>query len=640
MSNKLGNKQYTRLYRDWIVLINDKPEVELVSEGRSYKRDINEDVTSISVNYNIDAPPATCDIEIQAPRHKSQGEPLPYRDGSKVQIKDFDEIKVYARNRFKYPGGKTEFSEIFRGIVIRIVDSGEGSNHRITLNCVDMLYWWKIMRMNINPSLINRLTYSFRTKNDAKKTIYGDRNPYEIISYISKIYKIDFAGDNTKYVPRTQAQAFAADTNASNIMKVWEERFKKVERRLAFYGLAGATDSDESKTNKYDKKAKRDSDAKRNSKRHRSSSADSVSQIDGTDQFKTVTIDIDKNSLTKFKPFEQIFIPSAFQDEYKTRLEIAQELARICGYEFFQDTGGYITFKPPFYNVKIDRSAAPVYVVEEPDLISADFSSNSEEVVTEMSVKGVYSTQYASSLDEGVRAFYRDGYMASQYGIQTQNMEVAWIRSSTQALQYAVSELDKINSYRFQASLSITGRPELRLGMPIYIVSHDAYWYITGIAHNLSGDSFTTTITATAKRDKFVHEGQEMKNAVLKSDTSGIDPNNDSRIKTHVVQSVNGKISSGRVSTVTVSKDSIELPVSDELGYELTGGFPYGRSFTVSGDGSLTDSSGNSISPLSVAEVKTNYEVKNKTTSTQDQNTATQQVQSVAPNLDDFKHMG
>jgi len=637
MSNKLGNKQYTRLYRDWIVLINDKPEVELISEGRSYKRDINEDVTSISANYNIDAPPATCDIEIQAPRHKSQGEPLPYRDGSKVQIKDFDEIKVYARNRFKYPDGKTEFSEIFRGIVIRIVDSGEGNNHRITLNCVDMLYWWKIMRMNINPSLINRLTYSFRTKNDAKKTIYGDRNPYEIISYISKIYKIDFAGDNTKFVPRTQAEAFVADTNASCAMEVWEDRFKKVERKLAFYGLAGATDSDESKTNKRDIKAQSGSKAKRDSNRSRSSSADSVSQIDETDQFKTVTIDIDKNSLIKFKPFEQIFIPSAFQDEYKTRLEIAQELARICGYEFFQDTGGYITFKPPFYNVKIDRSAAPVYVVEEPDLISADFSSNSEEVVTEMSVKGVYSTQYNSSLDEGVRAFYRDGYMACQYGIQTQNMEVAWIRSSTQALQYAVSELDKINSYRFQASLSITGRPELRLGMPIYIASHDAYWYITGIAHNLSSDSFTTTITATAKRDKFFHKGQEMKNAVLKSEAMGVDPNNDSRIKTHVVQSVNGVMSTGSVSTVTVSKDTIELPVSDELGYELTGGFPYGRSFTVNEKGNIEDSSGRVISPSTVPDILTNYEIKNKTKGAQDQDVASPQDGGVEPNPRFFK---
>jgi hypothetical protein len=605
--NRLGNKPYTRLYRDYRVVIGGSSILRKTVEGKEYLRNINDDVTSISINYNIDAPPATCDIELQSPRHKREGEEQSYTTHAGLLINDFDEIIVYAKNRFADSLGEIGEQEVFRGIVTRIVDSGTGNDHKISLNCSDLLYWWKIMRMNINPSQINRELYSVGTKNNTKQAIFGDRNPYEIIAYITAIYGSDFAFENTVYTNQEDSRIARDETNNSGAMERWRKRFEEIKTRTFFYGVKKAGIG-----SKVSRKEKSTSDLIEVTGIGNTVTG-LVSSPLGESDYTYVTVDVDKSVLQKFKPYELLFIQGLYEDEYKDRLDIAQEVARLCGFEFFQNTNGLIYFKPPFFNMKIPKGGNPIYILEDIDILNADFSSNSEEVVTEMSVQGKVSTEFSVSLDESIRAFYRDGKLAREYGVQTQNMEVTWIRSGIQALQYAISELDKINSNRFQASITIPGRPELRLGYPIYIPSYDEYWYVTGISHSISPESFTTTITAASKRSRYYHNNQILKDGVLTMKVGDEIKSKDDRFKTFILQGINGVMSSGSTTTVTKEGSSIKMPVSDGEGYDLIGGFPYGRSYSVGLSGDLVSSAGETLLAANVGDVLTNYDSKQRT---------------------------
>ena len=48
-----------------------------------------------------------------------------------------------------------------------------------------------------------------------------------------------------------------------------------------------------------------------------------------------------------------------FETEYLSKLEIANAVRTITGFEFYQDVTGDLVFKPPMYNM--DTSTDPVY---------------------------------------------------------------------------------------------------------------------------------------------------------------------------------------------------------------------------------------------------------------------------------------
>jgi hypothetical protein len=66
-----------------------------------------------------------------------------------------------------------------------------------------------------------------------------------------------------------------------------------------------------------------------------------------------------------------------FNSEMMSKLEIANAVTALTGYEFYQDVDGDLVFKPPFYN--LDTRQDPVFVVEDADLISISEASSEPE---------------------------------------------------------------------------------------------------------------------------------------------------------------------------------------------------------------------------------------------------------------------
>jgi len=88
-----------------------------------------------------------------------------------------------------------------------------------------------------------------------------------------------------------------------------------------------------------------------------------------------------------------------------------------------------------------------------------------------------------------------------------------WLHGSAQCRFWGRAELIRQNALIRQGSVTILGRPELRLGYPVYIPSRDAFYYVKGIENRFSfGGTFTTTLTLAAERAQ-----KEMKNGIFRN---------------------------------------------------------------------------------------------------------------------------
>jgi len=92
------------------------------------------------------------------------------------------------------------------------------------------------------------------------------------------------------------------------------------------------------------------------------------------------------------------------------------------------------------------------------------------------------------------------------------------LHSSGACFQWAKVELAQQNSQIKQGSMTIMGRPELRLGYPVYVPCKDCFYYVKGIDHQFSlGGSFVTTLTLVAERAKMRDSEGVLKNGLFRS---------------------------------------------------------------------------------------------------------------------------
>jgi hypothetical protein len=87
---------------------------------------------------------------------------------------------------------------------------------------------------------------------------------------------------------------------------------------------------------------------------------------------------------------------------------------------------------------------------------------------------------------------------------------------------------------RFEGSITIPGRPEVRLGLPVYVESRDCFYYVSNITHSFTfGSQFTTTLGLRGRRAKFAsteYVGRTVLGDVtLNIDLNGVNRDNEGR---------------------------------------------------------------------------------------------------------------
>jgi hypothetical protein len=328
-----------------------------------------------------------------------------------------------------------------------------------------------------------------------------------------------------------------------------------------------------------------------------------------------------------FKPFFRIGDKSNnlsyTSNSYLSNLEIINKVKSITGFEFYLDSNGDLVFKPPFWNLNVKENR--VFVIDDEDIYSWDFSEDANQVVTRVDITGGLFVNTPTDAPITPRATFTDWNLARQFGIKSEQSSVPYFTQANMCYFHAISEMDKINSNRFSASITIIGRPELKLGYPVYIASRDMFGYIENISHSFSfGSQFTTTIELSSIRRKYVGTGSDLIQSsdqsvvptvnlrgqqvalVFRKGDEDLQKNNaatyyrtnrtgyyeeklmsDSEVQGFLQKIESAKSEDNQDKYLEVL-DSF-IPVSDEEGYELIGIYESGRSLKLTSDFKLRE---------------------------------------------------
>lgn len=477
---------------DGIVYLNGQPDLIACGDCRR-SFDINKYITSVQVDLNVDNAPGSASINLSIPRHTIddfmvEGEPI---------VAPMMEVEIYAKGYYLVEG-LPQYYPIFWGLVTEVSDSYSGGEHTFSINCADILKWWELCRMNVNPSFTQpagQLGKDYITGN-----VFHGANVYDIIWTLAQQSFGDVVhatGSLTSLIKEKQQR----DTFAralGDMMGYWNQRFSQVRSNMLLYGTSGAAVRGD---------VLYEYQANKNSKGVSKFASAAVRKANGGDNSSQMLF-----SPESVQPFRSSLSnsgnPNLWQSEFQTKLEIANACKEAVGFEFYMDVTGDIVFKPPFYNLDI-LSNKPVSWLQDIDIIDWDFSESEAEVVTHLQMQGSYE---GGAMDMGITSDFNtpftqviDYHLLRKYGWRSQSYSAEYLSSTFDMFWSGVDILDRMNSRRHRATVNIPLRPELRLGFPIYVAPKDQVWYVQGISHNIQfGGRAQTTLTLTAKRGKFL----------------------------------------------------------------------------------------------------------------------------------------
>lgn len=474
---------------DAVVYINGEQEVVGCPQcTRSFN--LNKYITSIQTDLNIDSVPGSATISLSIPRHTIDDF---YFDGNPV-ITAMMEVEIYAKGYYLVEG-LPQYYPIFWGIVTEVSDSYSSGEHTVSIQCADILKWWELCVININPAYT---AASGQMGRSLTGNVFAQINPFDIIFSLAQYSFGDVVvatGSMNAFVSDSgQRQTF--DAALGDMMAYWEKRFARMRSNLVLYGAAGVAVRGESLFSEYSKVPGPSPKSP--------IAASAVLRANGDEGL------IFNPTSSAVSAYKQVPANAGqidlWQSEYQTKLEIANVCKESIGYEFYMDVTGDIVFKPPFYNLDV-LSNKPVSWIQDIDIINWEFSESESEVVTQLSLIGNYGGTVDYGLPQEVTpaSSVTDYHLLRKYGWRSRPYNAEYTTSPHLMFLHGLDVLDRINSKRYRGSVTIPYRPELRLGFPIYIAPKDQIWYVNGISHSISfGGQATTTLQLTAKRQKFV----------------------------------------------------------------------------------------------------------------------------------------
>lgn len=219
----------------------------------------------------------------------------------------------------------------------------------------------------------------------------------------------------------------------------------------------------------------------------------------GRVHIQVLPFDVASKGLRDLSVYKTIFGASFqnWQNEYRSHLEIANEVAQLSNYEFYADQFGDLWYhQPRFDNYHILTHPEPeTYILREDDIISHQFTENDQDVVTSLYVAGQPNYVETSPQIIKMTGFYEDSSLLRKYGRRMLSISHPYITQAKDCFYFAKSWMTRINAARFVGSITILGRPELRVHMPVYVPMRNMVYYITEISHKFTyGQSFTTTL--------------------------------------------------------------------------------------------------------------------------------------------------
>jgi hypothetical protein len=480
---------------DAVVYINGESEVIGCPQcTRTF--DLNKYITSIQLDLSVESAPGSASISLSIPRHSIDDF---YFDGNPI-ITTMMEVEIYAKGYYLVEG-MPQYYPVFWGLITEVGDNYSGGEHTVSINCSDILKWWELCNMNINPAFIGS---SGQQGRNLFGNVFNSTNPYDIIFTLANVSFGDIVtgAGSMNAIVRERNAGQNTDAALADMMLYWEKRFARMRSNLVLYGTNGVAVRGETLFQRYSRDGVVDV-------AHLASTVVNEatgSPGDGTGGGQFAFNPAAQNVTSMKTVISNAGQMNLWQAEYQTKLELANAAKEAIGFEFYMDVTGDIVFKPPFYNLDV-LGNKPVSWIQDIDVIDWNFSESESEVVTQITMQGEYGGTVDFGLPQEVIPLttVTDYHLLRKYGWRSHPYNSEFMSDPQMMFLHGMDIMDRLNARRHRATITIPMRPELRLGFPIYVAPKDQIWYISGISHNISfGGRATTALSLTARRSKFI----------------------------------------------------------------------------------------------------------------------------------------
>ena len=465
-----------------------------LGRGAVNYRDLNSDIAGVNISMGIESSPGTASFTVNVPRHRTEA--LAYLRDGEVLIKPMMEVHVYLRGRFNNQDNQPQYYLAFWGVVSTVQEQYSDGTHSLNVSCLDILHWWEITKVVTSPSAVAAAQVP-NQEVSALSSIYTQLDAHSIIYDLGKISMQNFMLPNTINVSDAQDGYQSVDQfnrEAPFIAQYWRKRFRAIRSSMRLYAFAGFETCSRRTygPNKPDNTAQAEGDTEQ---------PGALSEQSTSANYTYTVVKTCENQVEAMHPYKTTEGRSVGQQEsqQRSKLEIAREVANNTHWEFFLDMDGTVVFKPPFFNLDVRSNEASV--VLDIDIINYTRTETENGAITSMYVTGRAIHQQDPQTNWG--GWWIDWPLALTLGLRHDPREEWRIIDPKQCKQFAQAEINKHNAMLETLDLTIPGRPELRLGYPVYIEPLDSFYYVYNIDHTIqSGGSFTTTLSLKGKRTR------------------------------------------------------------------------------------------------------------------------------------------
>jgi len=529
--SQFSQAKFDAIAPDAIVYIDGKRTILLKGFDNGEISNVEVDfmmfVNSISTSKGIESVPGQATISVKAPTHMFNN----FYGSLKEALSTMLEIEIYMTGRFLF-NGEQQYYPVFWGIISNLSEStSAGEFVSVTITCQDMMRWLQITKIDMAPTAYNsgvKFDISAQMTEAAKKEMIAFSSIFVSLStpgIINALLSLSISDGflelnniSDRDVAFTKAlniidQNKSTDNNkidtlrsvSDQIIKNWNEKFKEFSSALYIYAYKGFGPVKETKLT--------DVLVDLNQYKYIYGKKDIITSTGET--IEQPWLDISKIYPYGAESFNTAE-PQAFEPNLMNRLDVANEVKNQLHFEFFQDVDGTIVLKPPFYNM--DTRDNIIYVLEDIDIDNINIIDDESNVVTRLDVTGTITNGMPAGTGANPNyGFAIDKDLLEKYGLRTECISTNFITSSDEAFMYAHRELSKRNSLRSNASISMQGRPELKLGYPVFIKSKNMFGYLQTIDHDFTfGESFSSRLSLVALRTTKVDSlGNTLKNLLI-----------------------------------------------------------------------------------------------------------------------------
>lgn len=537
---RLNNKKVIRYTPDALVYLNGDTSLPgcATCNGRI---DLQPYIREVSVDPTVEGM-ATASFSLHLPYH--MGDSF-VRDGNFL-VHPGLEVHIYFRGYFPTTGilsgttpdqtGGVDLSDaimypyymVFHGVVKNVAVTLFGTEQTVSVTCEDLLTFWQYQLISTNGSVFGARPSDSKVNMSLYGHNFTGMSPYAIIYTLFRDVGGAAGGVAFALSNETNAAAMSTVSQQSQFsynLLYWSKRFSQSMTSLRMYGPNGnlynamqaaflaslSTDQVVTLGRKY-----ADVNGSRTEFDPLLKKAAAVG-FDPYTLYSGALSDEDTGSLGVNAAQMEAFVQDLgstgtvnfFESVYQTKMDIANTVKEVSGFEFYQDVDGDIVYKPPFYN--LDTSGSRVYRIEDEDIISFS-TTEAEPECTHIKGTGSYFRNLKGTGLEGewgVRAEFIDYRLVAQFGWREKTFESSYYTNQRSMFYACIAKMDLFNINRNSASCSIPLRPELRPGYPVYIVALDCFYYVTSLSHSFSfGGQCVTNLNLVGKRAKFYAPGR------------------------------------------------------------------------------------------------------------------------------------